>query len=82
MRPVHHLVLAMLVRLIQDGGGTVGLLDAKHLARDDVESLVPGDADVLAHPPVLDVAAARAGRTGSSLRVEIHSLHGIADASG
>ena len=80
MRTVHHLVLAVLVVLVEDGGGAVRLLDPEHLAGDDVERLVPADALVLADAPVLDVAAARPVEPVP--RIEVHPLHGVADAAG
>ena len=58
---LHDLVLAVLVALVEKGGGAVLLFDAVHLADDGVESLVPGDAHVLALAAVLRVALAVAG---------------------
>ena len=66
------LVLAVLVALVEQGGRAVLLLDAGHLADDDVERLVPGDALVLALAAVLRVALA--------VGVEVHALHRVADA--
>ena len=55
---LHDLVLAVLVALVENSGGPVLLLDAIHLADDDVKSLVPGDALILAYAAVLRIAIA------------------------
>ena len=69
---LHDLVLAVLVALVEQGGRAVLLLDAVHLAGDDVERLVPGDALELAHAAVLRVALA--------VGVEVDAHHRVADA--
>ena len=69
---LHDLVLAVLVALVEQGGGAVLLLDAVHLAGDDVERLLPGDALELAHAAVLRVALA--------VGVEVDAHHRVADA--
>ena len=69
---LHDLVLAVLVALVEQGGRAVLLLDAVHLAGDDVQRLVPGDALVLAHAAVLRVALA--------VGVEVDAHHRVADA--
>ena len=71
---LHDLVLAVLVALVEQGGRAVLLLDAVHLAGDDVERLVPGDALELAHAAVLRVALA--------VGVEVDAHHRVADAGG
>ncbi len=71
---LHDLVLAVLVALVEQCGRPILLLDALHLAGDDVQGLVPGDALVLAHAAVLRVALA--------VGVEIHAHHRVADTGG
>ena len=63
-----------------DGLGAVGLADADHLARHQVEGLVPAYALVRRFAPVLRVTPARAGGAGSTRGVEVHPLHGVRDA--
>ena len=71
MAGLHDLVLSVLVALVENSRGTVLLLDAIHLADDDVKRLVPGDALKLADAAVLRVAVA--------VGVEVDTHHGVAD---
>jgi len=55
---LNNLVFAVLVALVEQRAMSVLLLDTVHLADDDVKSLVPGNAFILADAAVLRVALA------------------------
>ena len=72
MAAVHRLAFPMAVGLAENRIGTVLIVNALHLRGDELASLVPADADVLARTAVLRVPLA--------FRIPIDALHGERDA--
>ena len=72
MAAVHRLAFPMAVGLAENRVGTVLIVDALHLCGDELASLVPADANILARAAVLRVPLA--------FRIPIDALHGERDA--
>ena len=72
MAAVHRLAFPMAVGLAENCVGTVLVVNAFHLGGDELASLVPADADVLARAAVLRVPLA--------FRIPVDTLHGERDA--
>ena len=72
MAAVHRFAFPMAVGLAENCVGTVLIVNALHLRGDELASLVPADADVLARAAVLRVPLA--------FRIPVDTLHGERDA--